>query len=264
MFNWILKQILGSKNQRELKRMMPIVRRINDYGADLTKRFPDRFGYFASLALPDIDSALHEIERAFADLQVDGVTVHSNYDGVYLTDPKLLPVWEELDRLGAVVFIHPTTPHGVKVLEGIPGPVEDYPAETTRCALDLAYRGYTERFASVKIILSHGGGFLPYAATRFAELLHSLHKQDRSVEQLTSAMKSFYFDTALVPSSGLPTLLAYARPGRVLFGTDYCYAPPDVCATMTHLLDQYDGFEAGQLDIVNTAARSILPRFAQS
>jgi preprotein translocase subunit SecA len=30
MFNWILKQILGSKNQRELRRLLPIVRRINE------------------------------------------------------------------------------------------------------------------------------------------------------------------------------------------------------------------------------------------
>ena len=31
MVGWILKKILGSKNQRELKRLMPIVRRINEF-----------------------------------------------------------------------------------------------------------------------------------------------------------------------------------------------------------------------------------------
>src|SRR6202045_2904637 len=35
MVGWILKKILGSKNQRELKRMMPIVRRINELEAPL-------------------------------------------------------------------------------------------------------------------------------------------------------------------------------------------------------------------------------------
>ncbi len=31
MVAWILKKILGSKNQRELKRLMPIVRRVNEF-----------------------------------------------------------------------------------------------------------------------------------------------------------------------------------------------------------------------------------------
>ena len=119
-----------------------------------------------------------------------------------------------------------------------------------------------ERFRSVKIILSHGGGFLPFAATRFAELLHSLHKSEVSVEQMTASMKAFYFDTALVPRSGLPTLLDFAQTDDVLFGTDYCYAPPDVCSTMTNLLDGYDGFHGGQLDRIDTARRALIKRLA--
>ncbi len=110
--------------------------------------------------------------------------LHSNYDGIYLADPAFEPLWEELNRRSAVVFIHPTTPKGVNVLPGVPGPLEDYPAETTRAALDLVIASHLTRFSATKIILSHGGGFLPYAATRFAELKSSL-APDRTAAELT-------------------------------------------------------------------------------
>src|SRR3984893_16575407 len=184
-----------------------MARRVNDYGASLVRERPDRFGYFATLALPDVDSALKEIDRAYDQLKIDGVVLHSNYGGIYLADPAFEPVWEELNRRSAVVFIHPTTPHLVKVLPKDPGPIEDYPAETTRTAFYLVIAGHLTRYSSTKIILSHGGGFLPYAATRFAELKSSLDPE-HTAEQLTATMKSFYFDTALSAPSGFPSLLA--------------------------------------------------------
>ena len=85
--------------------------------------------------MPYVGAALNEIKRAYDTLGVDGVALHSNYDGRYLTDPEFVPVWQELNRRSAVVFIYPATPHGVRVLDRIPGPIENYPAETTRCAI---------------------------------------------------------------------------------------------------------------------------------
>jgi aminocarboxymuconate-semialdehyde decarboxylase len=236
-----------------------IARRVNDYGASLVQEHPDRFGYFATLALPDVNSALSEIDRAYDQLKVDGVVLHSNYSGSYPSDPTFEPVWEELNRRNAVVFIHPTTPHGVKVLPGVPGPLEDYPAETTRAALDLVIAGHLIRFGSTKIILSHGGGFLPYAATRFAELKSSL-APERTAAELTATMKSFYFDTALSAPSGFPSLLAFAPRGQVVFGTDYPYASEAVSKKFTRNMDNYDQFKTGELDEINRGARSLFPR----
>ncbi len=236
-----------------------IAQRVNNYGANLVKEHPDQFGYMATLPLPDIQASLHEIRRAYDELRVDGISLHSNYDGVYLADSTFDPVWEELNRCKATVFIHPTTPHGVKVLKGIPGPVEDYPADTTRCALDLAYAGHPSRFGATNIILSHGGGFLPYAASRFAVLKHSLTPAI-SAEEVTFALKSFYFDTALVAPTGLPSLLAFAPRGHVVFGSDYCYAPPAACVTFTHSLDMYEGYKDDELDQINCGALALFPR----
>ena len=203
---------------------------------------------------------MSEIRRSYDELGVDGVCLHSNFEHVYLGDEQFLPVWEELDRRSATVFVHPTTPEA-KVLPGVPGPIEDYPADTTRAALQLVTAGHMTRFSRVKIILSHGGGFLPYAASRFAELNASLHPE-RSAASLLDEMARFYFDTALVAPSGLPSLLAFAKPGHILFGTDYPYASAAVSKTFTHSSDTAQGLEPATRSQVNGAARDLLSRLS--
>ena len=239
-----------------------IARRVNDYGAALVERNPRRFGYMATLPLPDVKAAVAEVDRCYDVLHVDGVVLHSNYEGTYLADPAFDKLWAALDDREVVVFLHPTTPPSTKMLPGIPGPIEDYPAETTRSALGLVVAGHLTRYRKTKVILSHGGGFLPYAATRFAELKHSL-APERSVASLVADMRSFYFDTALTAPSGLPSLLAFAARGHVLFGTDYPYASEAVSKTFTKNLDEYRRFEEGELDEINRGAARLFSRLKQ-
>ncbi len=230
-----------------------MARRVNDYGAGLVQKNPDRFGYFATLPLPDVQASLAEIAYVFETLKVDGVVFHSNFDGIYPADPRFDPLWEELNQRSATIFVHPTTPPLMPMLPGIPGPFTDYPAETTRAALHLVLNGHTVRFGKTKIILSHGGGFLPYAATRFAELSASLNPT-RSVEWATKALQSFYFDTALVAPSGLPSLLAFAPPGHIVFGTDFPYASEKVSKTFTANLDRFPDLAPEILEAINRGA----------
>lgn len=233
--------------------------RVNDYGAQLMDQRPDRFGYFSTLALPDVDAALSEIERSLDVLHADGVTLHSNYDGVYLSDPRFDPVWRELERRSATVFVHPTRPPQLPVLPGAPSPFADYPADTTRCALDLVLKGHRKRFASTKVILSHGGGYLPFAATRFSELGASLAK-DRYPEDIMADIKSFYFDTALVAPSGIPSLIGIVPLGQIVFGTDYPYASEKVSKTFDANLDHLTLLVPDQVDMINKGAAELIPR----
>jgi aminocarboxymuconate-semialdehyde decarboxylase len=76
-------------------------------------------------------------------------------------------------------------------------------------------------------------------------------------------MQAFYFDTALSTPTGLPSLLAFAAPEHILFGSDYPYAPATVATTFTHHLDTYQGFESGQLARINVAARALFPRLSK-
>ncbi len=238
-----------------------MARRINDYGAALMRGDPLRFGYFATLPMPDVQASLAEMRRAFDELGADGVCLHSNFDGRYLGETGFDLVWQELDRRAATVLIHPTTPAGVKVLAGQPSPMEDYPADTTKCAFDLVCAGHMYRYPSVRIVLAHGGGFLPYAATRLAELRASLDKS-RSAEQLLADMRRFYFDTALVAPSGLPSLLAFSDPNRIVFGTDFPYASRQVSTTFTANLDQYEGLSDHDHAIIDRVAAALFPRLS--
>ncbi len=275
---WSPEQLLGFMDEEEIAVSMlsltapgiegwrgvdriEMARRVNDYGVGLVHGDPTRFGYLATLALPDVDAGLSEIRRCCDELGVDGFCLHSNFDHIYLGDERFLPIWEELDRRCAVVFVHPTTPEAA-VLPGIPGPIEDYPADTTRAALQLVVSGHLTRFSHVKIILSHGGGYLPYAASRFAELLASLNP-GRSAASLLDEMARFYFDTALVAPTGLPSLLAFARDGHILFGTDYPYASDPVSRQFTRSLDNAEGLAPKRLAEINTGARHLFARLAQ-
>ncbi|MBB3695162.1 amidohydrolase family protein [Sphingomonas sp. BK580] len=238
-----------------------IARRVNDYGAELVRSDPDRFGYLCTLPLPDIEASLAELKRCYDELSVDGVCLHSNYDGNYLGDPLYDPLWSELEARKATIFLHPTTPAGVKVLEGQPSPMEDYPADTTKVSLDLVTKGHMTRYPSVRIVLSHGGGFMPFVATRFAELGASITK-GTSADHILAELRKFYFDTALVAPSGMPSLLAFAPADHIVFGTDFPYASEAVSLKFTENLDAFQGLDAETRTLIDKGAASLFPRLS--
>jgi len=239
-----------------------ITRRVNDYGAELVIKDGRRFGYFATLPLPDVDAALTELRRSYDELHVDGITLHSNYEGIYLSDVRFEPLWQELERRAATIFLHPTRPPMMPVLPGAPSPFADYPADTTRCALDMVLKGHRKRYPSTKVILSHAGGYLPFAATRFAELGSSL-STNRTVEDFLEDIRSYYFDTALVAPSGIPSLIEVIPTSQIVFGTDYPYASEKVSKTFTGNLDHSRHLTTEQIEMINTNARHLFPRFLE-
>ncbi|MBY4801873.1 2-hydroxy-1-naphthoic acid nonoxidative decarboxylase [Burkholderia cepacia] len=239
-----------------------MARQVNEYVAGLVAKWPTRFGNFATLPLPDVDGTLAEIDHAFDTLKADGVVLLSNYGGTYLGDAAFEPVWAALDRRHAVVFIHPAKP-AIDVLPGMPGPLLDYPFDTTRTALQLVLNGVITRHPNVRIILSHAGGFLPYTAYRFAELAPGVRNDVPDRDGLLDLLRSFYFDTALSSPSALPSLTAFAQPDRVLYGSDFPYAPPSVSTSFTHAQDAYVALSADRHAALNRAnALPLFPRLA--
>jgi 6-methylsalicylate decarboxylase len=180
-----------------------MARRINEYTADLVAMRPDRFGNFATLPLPDIEGALAEADYALGTLHADGVVVMASYAGKYLGDAAFEPLWAELDRRHAVVFEHPGDTPGQPPLPpaaGAPAPMVDFPFETTRTAVQLVLNGVVDRHPGLRMILSHAGGFLPYASLRFAELARVFDPEAASTDAILASLRRFCFDTAL--SSG--------------------------------------------------------------
>jgi 6-methylsalicylate decarboxylase len=244
------------KNQRR-----EMARRVNDYTAGLVAKRPDRFGNFTTVPLPDIAGILSEIDYALETLRADGVILLGNYGETYLGDAAFEPVWAELHRRQAIVFVHPGLP--LPPAAGIAGPLVD-PFATTRTAVQLVLNGIVDRYPGARIILSHAGGFVPYATHRFAELAHVFRPDAAKPADILASFRRFYFDTALSSSpSALPSITAFAKPGHILFGTDFPFAPADVGASFTAKLDAYDGLTADEHKAISHGnAWTLFPRFA--
>jgi predicted TIM-barrel fold metal-dependent hydrolase len=141
---------------------------------------------------------------------------------------------EELNRRKAVVFVHPSALPGPRVPD-LPPAAADFPLDTSRAALKLARSGTMYRYPDLKIILSLGGGFVPSAAMRMARVAGS-----GDVEDGLRILRKFYFDTALTSSPyGMPSLLAFADPTHITFGSDWPYASADVGAMFAEMLDDF-------------------------
>ncbi|MET7332134.1 amidohydrolase family protein [Nonomuraea sp. NPDC005650] len=200
-----------------------VARQANEYGAELAAARPGRFGFFATLTLPDVGAAIAEAGHALGGLSADGVILLANSRGVYLGDPAFDPLMGVLDEHAAIVLVHPAELPGPAV-DGIPPFAADFLLDTTRAAFNLIKHDVPRRFPRIRFILAHAGGFVPYAAHRLAITIFG--ETGRDPDQVLADFAGFYFDTALSSSpAALPSLLAFARPGHVLYGSDWPFAP---------------------------------------
>jgi predicted TIM-barrel fold metal-dependent hydrolase len=229
-------------------------RRVNEFSAQVAADHPGRFGFFATLTLPDLDGALEEARYALDVLNASGVILLANTHGTYLGDPSHEPLLEELGRRHAVVFVHPSELPCAAV-PGIPTFAADFLLDTTRAAYQLVAHGCVRRHPELRIILSHAGGFVPYASHRMAIAI--AEQLGPKLDDVLNDFRSFYFDTALSGSpAALPSLLAFAKPDHVLFGSDWPFAPEAAVGYFTYQLDAYaalDGIAREALDRGNAS-----------
>lgn len=242
-----------------------LARYCNDFSANLIHKYPDRFGAFAVLPLPDVKQALREMEYALDTLELDGIVLLSNVGGHYLGDPKFNELFFELNRRKAVVFIHPTQPMGTDQLKlQFPSSLIEFVFDTTRAVTNLIYSGTLERCPDIRFILAHAGGTVPYLAWRISLLQY---QPDRTMPQnAMTYLKRFYYDTALsaVPNA-LKSLQELAAPSHILFGSDFPFAPHTITSFSMAGLKKYQGFNSPALKAVMQGnAMKLFPRFQKS
>lgn len=165
-----------------------------------------------------------------------------------------------LDERAAVVFVHPADLRGPAVPGVLPF-AADFLLDTSRAAYLLVRNGVRQRYPNIRFVLSHGGGFVPYASHRMA--LSIFTQTGRSPIEVLEELASFYFDTALTSSSAaLPTLLEFAAPGHVLYGSDWPFAPEPAVHYFQAGLTEYRGAdEATRTAIARSNATVLFPRF---
>ncbi len=241
-----------------------IARLCNELSAKMVSDHPSRFGAFASLPLPDIDASLEEIARASGVLGLDGFVLLSNYEGAYIGDDSFEPVYAELDRRGAVVFLHPTDPQSGNPLgKEIPTFLMEVTFETTRVIFNLLYRGVLERFPNIRWIFAHAGGVLPYLTLRVSLGQFVLPDAAKAVPKgALHYLQKLYYDTGLSASPYVfRALRELVEPAQILFGSDYPFAPEIVTSETVKGLRAYDGFSAADLERIERAnALDLFPR----
>jgi 6-methylsalicylate decarboxylase len=244
-----------------------LARRCNELSAELVRDHPDRFGGFACLPLPDVDGSLEDLRHALDVLHLDGVVLFSNALGVYLGDHRLSPLFDELQRRKAVVFVHPNaSPDPAAHALGLPDSLIDFTADTTRAIAQLHYSNTFARTPDVTYIFSHAGGTVPYLAGRFA-IVDEMAVLPRG-ESRSGAAETFrhlYFDTALSWGDPVLTMLrSVVGLDHVVFGSDYPYLRRDLTvACRQHILDSPVLNDGERAAILGLTATTLLPRLAR-
>lgn len=226
-----------------------LARQVNEEGARLQAAHPDRFGFFASTPLPDTDGALAEIEYAFDQLGAAGVVFETNFDGIYLGNDQLAPVYAELDRRNAVLFLHPTSPAsactGHAPALPYPRPLLEFLFDTTRSVTDMVFSGILEQYPNLRVIVPHAGAVLPALASRIDVLSG---KVTGKPEAMHRALRELHFDLAGMPlPDQLPALLKVTDPTHIHYGTDWPFTPLPEIKNNANLLESSELLEGGLL-----------------
>ena len=206
-----------------------IARDANDFAARQVSDHKGRFGMFATLTLPDLDSSLAEIAYALDQLKADGIHMWTNYGDFWLGDPRLSPLLEELNRRKAVVYTHPTTPHCCgHLLPEAPVPMIEYGTDTTRTIASLVLSGATSRYPDIRWIFAHAGGTMPFLLERFLFQAGVQSKTPEGAKKIPNGvlyeLRRLYFDTAQSANPyAMGPLTRLVSKTQICFGSDFPY-----------------------------------------
>jgi len=244
----------GAKAARSLARSC------NEYTAKMAKDYPGRFGFFAAVPLPDQESSLREAEYALDVLKADGIGLVSSYENKWPVDATFAPLFEELNRRKAVVFIHPAVPGCCDhLMPGIPASTIEFLFDTTRAITSLLVNGTFSRFPDIRFMFCHTGGTMPMVAARTAAFVQR-HKEiaDRLPKGTDFELKKLYHDVANSTNrSSMTALMNLVPTSQILFGTDFPYVPAAVTANG---VDQF-GLSPTDLQAINREnATRLFPR----
>lgn len=201
--------------------------------AELVRQHQHRMSALATLPLNAPEAAVKELERSLAN-GLKGAIIGPGLDGKLLSDEVFEPIWEEANHKRAILFIHPLLNEDKRIQRNRMPNLIGVPWETTLCALDLILSGHFDKYPDVKVLLAHGGGFLPYQIGRYTKG-YEVWPQVRASLQASPEeyLRRMYYDNVLWNDTALAFLESVVGKDRVLSGTDFPFDlttwPPADC-----------------------------------
>lgn len=214
---------------------------VNDMAADWVARYPTRFIGSCALPLGEMERAMRELSRC-VDMGLRIVNLPSNYHGAYLGDPRFEELWAEIRRLDLVAFIHPD---GVRdpwfqdhaMWNSIGQSIEEVKVMST-----LIYEGVMDRHRGLKIVMAHGGGYMPHYMGRLDRNYTDKPFTAKNLTKIPSEyLRDFYYDSCVYDPRTLELLVERVGADRVVMGGDYPVAsqnPFDLLEQASRLTDQ--------------------------
>jgi aminocarboxymuconate-semialdehyde decarboxylase len=212
-------------------------RESNDTMAQAQRHYPKRIRWFTSLPWEYPRHAIDELKRS-CDNGAVGVMVLANVNGRSLTDPFFAPVWQEIDRRGLPVLVHPTDPPGAELMDMGKYDLSwsvGFMFDTTLCFTRMIFDGFLDQYPNVKLIASHAGGALPYLVGRFEKGDEvELPQRRRMTAKPTDYLRRIYYDCITYNPGALKYLISVVGADRVMFGTDWPHQVFDIKGAMAN------------------------------
>ena len=198
-------------------------RAINDFIAEICGRYPDRFVGLGTVPLQVPDLAIAELERLHKSLGFRGIEIMTHVAGEDLSAERFRKIFARCEELGLVVFMHPD---GFTEARRFPdhyfANVIGNPLDSTVALHHLIFGGVLRDRPNLKLVVAHGGGFLPaysgridHAAAARPDCCEELHRMP------TTYLKRIYFDALVYTHHQLDYLVEQYGADHILMGTDY-------------------------------------------
>ena len=236
-----------------------LAREMNEIGRRAVVDHPGRFGLFATLPLPDVDAAIAEIAYGCGHLDAAGFALLTNIGGTYLGDPSWEPVFRELNRRKARVFIHPTSPAcWERTSFGRPRPMLEFFFDTTRAVVDLVLNGTIARHTGIEFIIPHAGATLPMVVDR-VNVFSRLLEVDASVDVLRDIGRLHYDLAGFSVPRQLDALLTITTLEHLHYGSDYPFTPEFAAAMAAEHLEAAGEPPGSLTQALRTNTERLLP-----
>ncbi|TPG59746.1 amidohydrolase [Roseomonas nepalensis] len=208
----------------------------NDHVAGLVAEAPGLLAGLGTLPMADVPAAIAEARRAAEGLGLRGFQIDSRVNERELSDPAFDPLWEELSQLGAVLVIHPLGfSDGARLGPFFMVNTVGQPLEETIAFHHLVLGGVLDRHPGLKVLICHGGGYVPSYVGRLDHAWEHRPELRRLIPRPPSAyLPRLFFDTCVFRPDLIENLVRLAGAERVMLGSDYPFdmGDPDPLATL--------------------------------